>query len=395
VILLTVDSLRADVFADARGLVPNLARLAKQSVVFDNHRALTSFTAQSVPTLLSGRHTSTLYRSGYFFAGYAASNEFFPEVLQSAGVRTLGLHSHLYFTRGKGLEQGFDVWEVVQGITFNERTDEHTTSPKTTARFIELLSARENVEKQFFAWTHYMDPHHEYVEHAESPDFGNSPRDAYHNEVHFTDRHIGKFLDWAEKQPWWERTALIVSSDHGEAFGEHRMVQHAHELWDELLRVPLMIRVPGLEPRRVATPHTHLELAPTIMELMGTETNMAFESRSLVPELEGAVAGAPKAMAFELTADNVQEARRAVISGGYKLIRFGGGRGQREALFDLEKDPFEKNDLARSDPARLEQMRGVLEETFAKIPSVAPYGGMKLKGGGTANGPMKPTIASL
>jgi len=80
VILLTVDSLRADVFErEGRDPVPNLRRLAKQCVVFENHRAHTSFTAQSVPNIMSGRYTSTLYRSGYFFAGYSAANEFFPE----------------------------------------------------------------------------------------------------------------------------------------------------------------------------------------------------------------------------------------------------------------------------------------------------------------------------
>src|SRR5690606_31565762 len=147
-------------------------------------------------------------------------------------VRTIGLHAHMYFMRGKGLEQGFDVWETVPGITYNEKTDEHVTSEKTTTRLIELLSSQDNTGKQFFAWAHYMDPHHGYVNHEGSPVFGKSERDRYDAEVHHTDRSLGELFAWAKKQAWWDKTAVIVTADHGEAFGEHGMNQHAHELWE-------------------------------------------------------------------------------------------------------------------------------------------------------------------
>lgn len=397
-LLITVDSLRKDATGKASGrdLTPNLDALAARSVVYENHRATTSFTAQSVPAILSGRLASTLYRSGFFFAGYAPANEFFTELLQPKKVRTLALHAHLYFDRNKGLDQGFDVWETVGGLTFNERTDEHVTSPKTTARMIELLSNTDNTGGRFFAWAHYMDPHHGYVAHPESPSFGTSERDRYDNEVHFTDAWIGKLIAWAEKQSFWEKTAVIVTADHGEAFGEHGMVQHAHELWEELVRVPLVVHVPGLPARKVATPRSHLDLAPTILELMGAEALSLAHGRSLVPELRGEELAAPEAIALELTPDNVQDGRRAIVRGKHKLMRWGSGRGYREALFDLSADPGEKRDLAKTEPALLEEMSRVLDDTFAKMPSVKPYGGMTLKGGaGKANGPRKPELASL
>ena len=387
VLLITVDALRADAVGER--LTPNLARLMKTSTVFENHRSTTSFTAQSVPVLLTGRMASSLYRSGFFFTGYAPANEFFTETLQQKKVRTLGLHAHLYFTRGKGLEQGFDVWETVNGITFNERTDEHVTSEKTTARLKELLTG----DGQFFAWAHYMDPHHGYVRHAHTPDFGSSERGRYESEIHHTDQWLGKLFAWAEKQPWWNETAIIVSADHGEAFGEHGMMQHAHELWEELVRVPLIVRVPGNEPRRIQTPHTHLDVAPTIMELMGHDALASFQGKSLVPEILGEPAPAPGPIALELAADNVQDARRAIVRGKHKIIRWGSGKGYREALFDLAEDPGEKQDLAKKDPALLAEMSALLDETFAKIPSVTPYGGMTLKGAGKADGPRKPELA--
>jgi arylsulfatase A-like enzyme len=240
-----------------------------------------------------------------------------------------------------------------------------------------------------------MDPHHGYVKHPGSPSFGNSERDRYDSEVHHTDQSLGELFAWAEKQAWWNETAVIVSADHGEAFGEHGMMQHAHELYEELVRVPLIVRVPGAEPKRVATPHTHVDLAPTILELMGHEPLASFQGKSIVPELVGEAARTREPIALELAADNVQDARRAVIVGKHKLIRWGAGQGYKHQLFDLDADPGEKKDLSKSDPALLAEMTRVLDETFAKLPTVTPYGGMTLKGAGKANGPRKPELASL
>ncbi len=394
VLLLTIDALRADMpwSGYARDIAPNLTRFARENVVFDNHRSVTSFTAQSVPAMLSGRYASTLYRSGYFFAGYQDSNELFPEALQQKGIRTMAVHSHLYFNRGKGLNQGFDLWEMVPGLTFNERSDDHVTSPKTNELMQNQLSDPENVKGQFFAWTHYTDPHHQWIKHKESPDFGNRERDLYDNEVHYTDQHVGKLLDWAAEQPWWDKTAVIISADHGEAFGEHGMMQHAHELYEELVRVPLLIRVPGVEAQRISTPHTHLDLGPTIMELMGQEALSGFMGESLVPMLEGKP-GKVKPVVLELTADNVQPARRAVVSGDWKLIRFGDKTGP-EKLFHLKTDPGEQKDLAKTEPEKLSELRALLDSQFAKLPRIQPHGGMKLKGGGVADGPMRPELAA-
>jgi arylsulfatase A-like enzyme len=396
VILLTVDALRADMpwSGYARDIAPNLTKLAARSVVFENHRATTSNTAQSLPTLLSGRFASSLYRSGYFFAGYADDNEMFPELMQQEGVRTLGVQAHMYFNRGKGIDQGFDVWDMVPGISFNEKTDEHVTSEKTTQALTELLSKPENTAARFFAWTHYMDPHHEYVKHKDSPDFGSGLRDVYDNEVHHTDRHIGQFLAFAEKQPWWKDTAVIVTADHGEAFGEHGRNQHAHDLYEELVRVPLMVSVPDSEGRRVASAHTHLDLAPTILELTGAGSLPGAQGRSLVPVLNGETLP-DKPVVLELAADNVQPARRAIVAGNYKLVRFGAKAGAPEKLFDLAKDPKESRDLSRDEPERAAELSKQLDARFASVPSVQPFGGMKLKDGSVANGPKKRTVASL
>ncbi len=394
VLFITIDSLRADMpwTGYERKIAPNLTRLAKESVVYDNAYSPSSYTAQSVAAYLAGRPASTLYRTGWFFTGYAKSNEFFPERLQESGIRTLGWHAHMYFGRGKGLDQGFDVWELVPGITFNPNTDEHITSDKMTKLGIEILSKPENTGKQFFAWAHYMDPHDEYKKHPESPDFGSKNRDRYDSEVFFTDLWIQKLLEFCEKQPWWKKTALIITADHGEAFGEHDMWKHAFDIWQMLVRVPLIMKLPGAEPRRIHARRSTLDVTPTIMDLMKQKPLESALGQSLVKEAYGAQEAKDRdVISVELTEDSHNPERRAVIHGNYKLTVW--GLGYKYLLFDIEKDPGELDDLSKKEPDKLAEMKKVFDETFAKIPSIRPYGGMKLKEGSEANGPTGPLPA--
>jgi arylsulfatase A-like enzyme len=394
VLFITVDSLRADMpwHGYERPIAPNLTKLAERAVVYENHRSISSYTAQTVACWLSGRPASTLYRTGFFFTGYHENNLFFPEVLKEKGIRSVGLHAHMYFGKGKGLEQGFDVFETVKGITFDSQTDNHVTSEKVTTRLIELLGDKTNTGKQFFAWAHYMDPHDQYIKHKESPDFGNGARDRYDSEVWFTDYWIGKLLEFAKKQPWYENTALVITSDHGEAFGEHSMYRHAFDIWDVLVRVPLLIVAPGADPQRIKEPRTHIDIAPTLMDLMGQEPLEGFLGKSLVPEVYGAEPPQSREpLTLELAEDSNNPHRRALVKGDYKLIVY--DTGWQKLLFNLKDDPGEEKNLSKSEPEKLAEMLELFEKTFAAIPSIRPYSGNKLKSGKLANGPVGPPKA--
>jgi arylsulfatase A-like enzyme len=294
----------------------------------------------------------------------------------------------MYFGKDKGLDQGFDVWETVPGISFDAQTDNHVTSPKSTARLIELLSEGSLGGKQFFAWSHYMDPHDKYIQHEESPTWGRYNRDRYDSEIFFTDLWIGKLFEFGRTQPWWDDTAILITGDHGEAFGEHGMHKHAFDLWEALVRVPLIVRVPGAAPRRIAEGRTHIDLAPTIMDLMGQQPLPGFVGKSLVPEIFGAEPEPRRPIALELAEDSHNPWVRAIVSGDYKLTVYGPGWTQR--LFHLKDDPGEKKNLAKLEPAKLKEMRALFDATFEGIPSVMPFGNMKLKSGRRARGPSGP-----
>jgi arylsulfatase A-like enzyme len=389
VILLTIDSLRTDVpwLGYGRAIAPHLTALAKESVVYERAYSASSTTAKSVATMLSGRFPSSLYRDRRFFTRYAPSNRFLAEILGERKVRSVSWHGHLYFGKNSGFEQGFDEWRLVPGIKFDAETDNEVTSAKMTALGLELLGASANTAGQFFAWAHYMDPHDQYLRHAEAPDFGKKARDRYDAEIWFTDHHVGKLLDWARTQPWWKRTAVIVTADHGEAFGEHEMYKHAFELWEVLVRVPMLVHAPGVTARPIAERRSHIDLAPTILELMGVAPPANFQGRSLVPELYGAAPESREPILCELPEDSHNPPRRAVIQGPLKLLEFERGR---TALYDLSRDPGELVNVAKERPADFAAMKQTLATSFAALGSFAPYGGGKMREGGRADGPEGP-----
>jgi choline-sulfatase len=390
VILLTIDSLRTDVpwLGYDRAIAPNLTALARESVVYERAYSASSTTAKSVATMLSGRFASTLYRDRRFFTRYAASNRFLAEILGERKIRSVAWHGHLYFGKNSGFEQGFHDWRLVPGIEFDPETDNEVTSDKMTALGIELLRGSENTGGQFFAWAHYMDPHDQYLRHAEAPDFGKKARDRYDSEIWFTDHHVGKLLDFARAQPWWKRTAVIVTADHGEAFGEHQMYKHAFELWEVLVRVPLLVYAPGVKVRHIEQRRSHVDLAPTILDLMGVAPPSDFQGRSLVPELYGATPESREPILCELPEDSHNPPRRAVIQGPLKLIEFERGR---TALYDLSNDPGELVNVDKSRPDDLAVMKRTLTTSFGALGSFAPFGGGKMREGGRADGPEGPS----
>lgn len=386
VLLILVDSMRADMpwAGYERAIAPNLTALEKQSVSYTRGYSTSSYTAKSVAAVLSGKYPSSLKRSGFFFTRYPASNLFLAELLQKAGVRTLSAHAHMYMKPGNGMDQGFDSWQVIDGITFDNKTDNHVTSHKLTPLAIDLLKSVPE-GKRFFMYLHYMDPHDQYLAHEEAPDWGKKARDRYDQEMFYTDLHIGKLLDHCRAQPWWDRTAVIVSADHGEAFGEHKMYRHAFELWNVLTHVPLFVRLPGVEGRRIDVPRGHVDIAPTVLDLMHLKAEHDFVGKSLVRELYGAEAPESRPVLLDLPADSNNPERHALILGDYKLLVFEGG--WRKDLYNLKTDPGETTDLAKKEPDKFKQMVALWDEVWAKLPKVKPYGGNKLIGGGTASGP--------
>lgn len=370
-LVLSIDSLRADMpwAGYPRPIAPRLTELEAKSVSYTRAYAISSYTSMSLGGFLGGKLPSGMKRSGYFFGTYAPENVMFPELLQKAGVKTLSAHAHGYF-KSAGFEQGFDAWELVPNIVFKNETDPNVTGPQHELIAERLLGDPALETRRFFAWFHFLDPHDQYVSHeAEGiPPYGKTLRDRYDAEVTFTDRQIGKLLDFVAKKSWGARTAILVTADHGESFGEHNHFAHGFELWENLVRVPMFFFVPGAAPRKIDTPRSAIDLAPTICELFGVAPDPGFEGKSLVPELHGAPAD-PRDVILDLPMTSDNDKRRALVRGDLKMIGF--GKEEAVRLFDVGKDPDEKTPVRGE---AFEDMQKRYRAASKGIKEVPPYG---------------------
>ncbi len=384
VVLIYVDSLRADMpwSGYPRDIAPNLTKFAERAVWYENAYSLSSYTAKSIPPSLIGAYPSELKRDGYFFTKWSPENLFLAERIQRAGHRTLAGHVHGYFQPklAMGPAEGVDDYRMIE-VHIDLQAVKSVTDERLATLATKMLSEPKNVslpaDKRFFAVFHFLDPHHTYERHKQDSRFGNKPRDLYDGEVHWTDRWVGQVLDFIEAQPWAKQTVVIITADHGEGFGEHNHFRHAYELWESLVRVPLMFRIPGVKSQKLSVARSHIDLAPTIADLMGVKAEPAFRGVSLVKELFG-TPGPPRPVIVDLPRDDLQDRRRAVIDSGWKLISF--GDNQRFQLFDLKEDPGELRDLSKSHPEQLSRMQAVLERLDKEIPTEPVSGGVRLKG---------------
>jgi arylsulfatase A-like enzyme len=413
VILITVDTLRPDLgfMGYDRPTSPNLDKIAAKATVFENAYSMASYTGKAVGPMLIGKYPSETHTDFSHFNTYYEDNTFVAERLHDAGFRTFGGMCHWYFKHPTGLKQGFEVWDtsaIPPGMGDN---DNAVTSERMSDLALKLLKRPANTlgipdddadagaappsqadpshdggtgkQHRFFAWFHFFDPHAQYVPHEGAPDFptkgmyGQS-RALYDQEVWFTDKHIGRVLDYVASQPWADETAIVMTADHGEAFYEHGMLFHGSEIWNELIHVPLFVYVPGAEPRRVKEKRSHIDVAPTIVELAGLPMPDYSELRgkSLLDDvyLPKGSEHEERDVYVDMPQGPFNGPKRAIITGptpGMKLIHAGGYNYQ---LFDLSTDPDEKKDLSQ-DKEKLQaaikamnNVRGRLKEIEVKPP---------------------------
>ncbi len=369
-LVITIDTLRADRLDEAR--MPRASELAKRSVRFTRAYAQAPNTPRSFPSFLTSRLPSAVKwasRNVNFPVAAASTAGGYPtffEELAKAGLAPIGVFSHFNLKQESGIATGFTAWENDGALTLHDSNTD-ISAPRITARVIEKLKGLGKSKQRFALWTHLFEPHSKYMEHAEFPTRSSGMRgleEKYDGEVSFADKHIGLMLDALRAAGLAENTIVVVMADHGEAFGEHRfagerMYFHGQTLYDELLRVPLVIHVPGLAPRTVELPTMLIDLGPTLIDLFGAEPPGSMQGRSLVPAMQGAAMSERPVYAELLPAPSWDHKWRVAISGGYKLLDKQ-SEGSVE-LFDLAHDPTEQKNLADADASRVRELRALFQ----------------------------------
>jgi choline-sulfatase len=383
-LLITVDTLRAEetgFLGYDKPTTPNLDALASSGVVFERAYSMASYTGKALAPMLIGKYPSETVRDGGHFNKYGAANTFLAERLKRAGLFTMGAASHWYFREPWGLEQGFDQFDLSAMPSSGQTdTDTNSTSPQLTSAAIKMLEAHAG-QSRFFLWVHYFDPHEQYVPHAGAPDFsdpsapaGGKMRALYDGEVWFTDQAVGRLLDYIKGQPWGKDTVVAVTSDHGEAMNEHGIAfQHGFEIWEPLMRVPLILAIPGEPARRVPVKRSAIDIVPTLLDLLRIPQPGPGELSgvSMMDDISAPPSGPyeERDVYLDMPDGPYTHMRRGLVHGttpGMKLIHFGGRQYQ---LYDLETDPGETKDLA-GDPARLGPMIELLQAKRATLKEI-------------------------
>lgn len=368
VLLLSVDTMRADrlgAFGYGRPTSPELDALAATSTVFLRAQTQAPWTLPSLASLITGM-PSTTHACWTPRTQLDSSFQTMAELLLRAGYDTLAVANQPFLSRQHGLQQGFVHYD--DELTLQSPA---VTSERVSDKVIQLLEwkAGSSDTRPWLLWAHYFDPHEDYVAHPGlSEDFGtDTDSDAYDGEIRFTDLHLGRVLASLNELQLDETTVVILVTDHGDAFGDHGLTGHGNSLYEELIRSPLIIRVPGLKARQVTANAQTTDILPTVLELAQQAIPSGIAGRSLMPYLRG------EQPATAATLSEVDRPgtplQRSVTLGDWKLIHhYGSGRSE---LYNLNQDPRELLDVSASEPQTLADLKDELQRLVSAAQAAA------------------------
>ncbi len=382
-VLVSIDTLRADrlgAWGHAPDVSPFLDSLAEQGVVFEQTLAQSPWTAPSHAAMLTSTWPSVLGFAGAYTGprppGLVHADAIsLAEVLHDAGWRTQAVTAGGFVAARFGFDQGFEA--------YGERG---TTLRAAVAQALAWLDTRDS-DEPFFLFLHTYDvkryragsAQHKFLEDRHgiqirspqplaallqsnnvqalpkiTPAFRAFVSELYDAAITRADTTLQRLWHELERRDLAAATLFVVTSDHGEEFWEHGSSGHGYSLHDENLRVPLILRHPSLAPQRIAAQVRLVDLAPTLVELLGLAMPPAWSGVSLVPWIEGASRDLP---AFSEAAHRPSKAVRTPT---HKLVL--SAAPPRLELFDLGRDPGETRALANRPHPQREPLQRLLHQ---------------------------------
>ncbi|HTM22071.1 MAG TPA: sulfatase-like hydrolase/transferase, partial [Kofleriaceae bacterium] len=280
-VFVLVDTVRADRLGVAgyrrndKSLTPRMDQLAAESVRFTNVHTQSPNTPRALPTIFSSRYPSQVHYEDPMnnFSDLQPENLLIWEILQRAKLHTVGVASHFYFVRAPHILEGFDEFDNLGATGAIAPSNHDIAAPRIVPKVEEKLAELGKQGGRFAMFVHLFEPHSTYMEHPENPDWKITEHgipslvQKYDYEIAFVDGYVGRVLDAIDKNGLRDKTMVVLIADHGEAFGQHRfagqsMFFHGQTLYEELLRVPLLVRLPGIKPAVIETPVALVDVAP-------------------------------------------------------------------------------------------------------------------------------------
>jgi arylsulfatase A-like enzyme/Flp pilus assembly protein TadD len=414
VLLVTIDTLRADrvgAYGSSLGLTPTLDRLAGEGVRFADAYAHVPLTLPSHATILTGTYpfVNGVRDNGIFRLD--AAKPTLAKALRAAGFRTGAFVGAFVLDARYGLNAGFDTYDdrmTASGAALEvvQRPAEEVLA--SAAEWILSTSIQHPAPstqnpapsaRSWFAWVHLYDPHEPYE--PTEPYRSRYASDPYAGEIAYADAALGAFLDRMRVANGLARTLIVVAADHGEALGDHGERTHGLFAYNATLQVPLILwTTDRTSPAVVSQAARLVDVAPTILDLLGVDVPTGSDGRSLRTDLTGRTQLPDAPSYFEALNANLTRGwapLRGVISGHLKLIDL-----PIPELYDLAADPNESRNLYAADRERARPLEAILDRFGAAQPSattaVDPDAAARLRSlgyivGTTARSPSRYTAA--
>jgi arylsulfatase A-like enzyme len=389
VVIYLVDTLRADhttPYGYARDTTPELAKFARDAVVFDAAIAQASWTKPSVASLftslLPGRHRAVQLRDPLDLGLVTLA-----EMLQSRGYATgAAIANSVIYLPGVNFDQGFDFFEGLHGP--NDRPSKMVEAAGVVDAALRWLDERRGFPT--FLYVHTVDPHVPYTppppfnmkfEPHPSPDYpAEDPRfyyrepidrdriiAQYDGEIAYGDQEFGRFIRGLKERGLYDRALVVFMGDHGEEFQDHGQWLHGRSVFDELVRIPLIVKLPGQREagRRIAQQVQEVDLLPTILENEGLPVPAppVIAGRPLQAVIKG---GAPEPPAVS------EISHRGIVAHGMRtradkyVQTF--APSEDEMYFDLVRDPKEQVNRIAEARERARLLKGGLEQAMVENP---------------------------
>jgi len=378
VLFVLVDTLRADrlgAYGYERDTSPNLDAVAATGVRFANQVSQSSWTKCSMASLWTGLYPARtrVLRSPDVVSPQAHMPA---EIFREAGFRTAGIWRNGWIDPNFGFSQGFEVYISPRSQRGRASRLQRLDNPNITLAGDDgdiLFSAFEFLRvyghERWFLYLHMMDVH-QYTYSEDAALFGNSYSDSYDNAIRWVDSLLGILFDRLDEMGLRDRTLIVFSADHGEAFGEHGGEGHARNVYGEVTQTPLILSFPfRLDPGSVVEARSeNVDLWPTVLDILGLPALPDTDGHSMLPEIVAATKGETPAegedegVAFaqiDQSWGRSREAPRpmvAVNEGRWRLM-FRAGAPERTELYDKSADPREQRNIARQHPEVTERLK--------------------------------------
>lgn len=286
-LLISIDTIRPDrisCYSPKYLQTPHIDALAAKGVLFERAIAHNPLTLPSHVNILVG--TTPLHHSVHENSMSILAEDFFTlaEYLKEKGYSTGAFVAAFSLDSRFGLSQGFDVYD--ESYPSKAPTEFTTHQERNASQVIQAaLGWLEKQNSKWFSFIHIWDPHAPYL--PPEPFNEKFKNDPYSGEVAYVDSELGKLFDYLKSNNLMENTLIVLTGDHGEALGDHGEITHGYFAYNSTLWVPLIFAGPGIKTSRVDEYVSHIDIFPTICDILGTEKPSFLQGDSLLPLMKG------------------------------------------------------------------------------------------------------------